>query len=252
MSEKSKFRSTSALELPSSRAVEVIDLRRGSVKIRHNVDAGTIELPDEALLRTLIPLDFDDLEAVREFIEKTGNPDVDIETGAVGDFESVADLFALEDVQRAARSFVGFDDAWDGWQPGDKQRSERSTIDIAALQYEMLDLAERRMVAVLDTYVSHLGGSRLVPHGHELPPAPSPIVLAGQLYNHIAEGSEPLVCANERCLSYFLKQQGRAKHDQRRRSGVKYCKDTCNKAQHARNARARDRAADATFSDRRS
>jgi hypothetical protein len=60
-----------------------------------------------------------------------------------------------------------------------------------------------------------------------------------ELFNHIAEGAEYRTCANEACGRWFVRQQGRSAHDQRRRSGVKFCSYTCARQQTQRNYRRR-------------
>jgi len=62
-----------------------------------------------------------------------------------------------------------------------------------------------------------------------------------ELYNHIVEQAEYRVCANEMCGKVFVRQEGRAIHDQRRTKGVKYCTASCARAQAQRNYRYRKR-----------
>ena len=60
-----------------------------------------------------------------------------------------------------------------------------------------------------------------------------------ELFNHIAEGAIYGTCANESCGRWFVRQQGRAEHDQRRRTGVKYCSHACARQQTQRSYRRR-------------
>ncbi len=66
-----------------------------------------------------------------------------------------------------------------------------------------------------------------------------------ELFNHIAEGEVYKTCANERCGRWFVRQQGRSAHNQRRRTGVKFCSYACSRAstQRAYNQRKREQRA---------
>lgn len=63
-----------------------------------------------------------------------------------------------------------------------------------------------------------------------------------ELFNHIAEGAEYKTCQNETCGRMFVRQTGRAQHDQRRTSGVKFCDARCARAQSQREWKRRRRA----------
>lgn len=60
-----------------------------------------------------------------------------------------------------------------------------------------------------------------------------------ELFNHIAERAIYKTCMNETCGRWFVRQQGRSVHDQRRRSGVKFCSYTCARQQTQCNHRRR-------------
>jgi hypothetical protein len=65
-----------------------------------------------------------------------------------------------------------------------------------------------------------------------------------QLANHIAESAEYRRCKAEGCGRLFVRQQGRAKHDQHRVRGVlSFCSDTCANRQSQRDHRRRKAAA---------
>lgn len=52
-----------------------------------------------------------------------------------------------------------------------------------------------------------------------------------ELFNHVAESAIIKDCANDTCSRLFVRQTGRSAHGQRRRSGVRFCTDTCARAQ---------------------
>lgn len=60
-----------------------------------------------------------------------------------------------------------------------------------------------------------------------------------QLYNHIVEGAQYKICANETCGQIFVRQQGRSETRQRKSEGVKYCSSKCARAQAQRELRRR-------------
>lgn len=51
-----------------------------------------------------------------------------------------------------------------------------------------------------------------------------------ELFNHVAEKAVYKTCANETCGRWFVRQQGRAVHDQHRSRGVKFCSYRCARA----------------------
>ena len=65
-----------------------------------------------------------------------------------------------------------------------------------------------------------------------------------ELFNHIVEGAIYKTCMNETCGRWFVRQQGRSAHDQRRRSGVRFCSYTCARQQTQRSHRRRRRQPD--------
>jgi hypothetical protein len=64
-----------------------------------------------------------------------------------------------------------------------------------------------------------------------------------QLVNDLAANETVHRCANETCGRPFVRQLGRSTYGGHRRSGTRYCSNTCAKAQYQREKRRRDRAA---------
>lgn len=60
-----------------------------------------------------------------------------------------------------------------------------------------------------------------------------------ELFNHLAEHATYRKCANETCGRLFVRQSGRARFDQHRTSGVRFCSATCARAQRDHRRRRR-------------
>lgn len=67
-------------------------------------------------------------------------------------------------------------------------------------------------------------------------------VCALELFNHVAEDAAYKICANARCGRLFVRQEGRARHGQHRIEGVRFCSESCLRAQKQRDYRARQSA----------
>jgi hypothetical protein len=76
-------------------------------------------------------------------------------------------------------------------------------------------------------------------------PAEIPLVTlcALELFNHMVEGAEYRICANERCQRRFVNQQGRAEKGQHRSRGVMCCSLACARATAQRMYRLRRKSA---------
>lgn len=60
-----------------------------------------------------------------------------------------------------------------------------------------------------------------------------------ELFNHVSEEALYKDCANEVCQRPFVRQIGRSRYGQRRRTGVRFCSHTCARAQAQRDYRRR-------------
>ena len=67
-------------------------------------------------------------------------------------------------------------------------------------------------------------------------------VLCLMIYNDVAAGAPYRRCQNEACGGRFRVKEGGAKYGQHRSKGVRYCSDSCQQAQKAREYRRRQRA----------
>lgn len=199
------------------------------------------ELPDEAAIRLLAPLDLASFEDLADFISVTGPPFADWRVGT--ETRNDPHMFELDDLQRATRHLLGealYPDPWDGWQPDHRHRTEGGSVLAIGPELSEPDESERFFALVMNNYLRH-SGPRLIPAKSPPVAMASPFALCAQLYNLWFDQSPIRVCANETCRSPFSKQFGRAKSGQGRTKGVKYCDANCAKAQYQRERRRRDR-----------
>jgi hypothetical protein len=73
----------------------------------------------------------------------------------------------------------------------------------------------------------------------EVPRTTAYSAMAVQIFNDISTGTAWRRCANETCGDLFARQQGRAEAGQHRTTGVRYCTNSCAKAQVERERRRR-------------
>ena len=216
-------------------------------QVLNRVDLEPQDLASDAVLKMLLSADLQDLDSVDSLIAVVGSPDPELKNDAVENYRTTLELTALDDVQRAVRQYTQYSeqpwegDPWLGWMPGLRTRSGRT--ELRHVEHETWSTGTRNMVSVINTYVAPFCGPRIVDAAAtDRVTGPAPAALSAQLFNLLADGIDSRRCANENCTTFFSRQEGRAKHDQHRRTGIKYCSQRCARAQSARERRREKRA----------
>jgi hypothetical protein len=137
----------------------------------------------------------------------------------------------LVSAYRVVRGEVGVDEAeWQVLPAGQQPTSLRDAANVIAIAVEW----------ALKPYSPHVFFSPVPVPG--LRPTADGMVYVRccvELYNHIVEGADYRVCANETCGRLFVRQRGRAQHGFYRREGVRFHDASCARAQTQREYRRR-------------
>ena len=211
-----------------------------------------LALPGEFYLREVIDLDLASAEAITEFI------------GAWGSLEAPGPLFEtaeminpyfvkavcnatrennhIEAFRVWARLLRDMVKMWNVVQGGESLRElvaqwESSWSAPSRPEGVLGELATWLNVGLAPFQVHTLVGRDAAKYGVPFPSLFSVACL--QLANHIAENARYSRCANETCGRLFVRQRGRAKHNQHRTTGVDFCSRHCAWAQGQREWRRR-------------
>jgi hypothetical protein len=163
----------------------------------------------------------------------------------------------------AAHCIRDLDAAWLALNGGEDNITLSSPADPPDgwTQELLCDFLIQMMTTLLLPLSPQLGSSFTLHVGHELnngqpvragveplrepPDLPLYTLCALELFNHMLQGAEYRICANERCNRRFVLQQGRSEKGQHRSRGVKYCSPACARATAQRTYRQRRKRAEA-------
>ncbi|MGW7598159.1 hypothetical protein [Streptomyces antimycoticus] len=220
-------------------------------------------LPDEFYLRVLQHYDGDsDMQEIVDLIRTYGqlclDDFVEWDGGSMGNWEqrSIALQDRMEYMQKRKEGFLAPETLLRRWEAAphlDRLRFLRDGWIVASATGDLAEYAQlfedikhgqsierttRDWVDGLNKGLSAAHPRIEHPFAHE-----EGATLFGasclQLYNHMMEGAQYKICANESCGQFFVRQQGRSASLQRKNEGIKYCSSKCARAQAQRELRRR-------------
>lgn len=225
--------------------------------------AGAVELPAELAVREVPRLAPDNQSALVAFMEQwgpltawPGNPGALLPRREQQEFVGLEvfddprnDIAPIKLVSAHVRALQAVIEHWDSYN------NERDDAGVLRAWPSNGFNKPRSIGVAWDWWTDHLNAA-LAPfrlqvivesddatgtlrHGWERPPVTAYSALALQVFNDVSTGTAWRHCANEPCRNLFVRQRGRADHDQNRSTGVKYCTSNCAKAQVQRELRRR-------------
>jgi hypothetical protein len=218
-------------------------------------------LPEEWVLRELPKLDLEDWDVVTNTVSAFGVIDGSLDfmqpllpiRPPTGDIEFVSIWVTdVVDHLRTARAvlnhwlaFMADEDPTAAWENEGFPIHEAATAEdafITALNHGLRAFAPRVELRLLDDG----GPTAFDPDQAAFKGRPLPGLYEGitlQIRNLIFDGLPVRTCQNKTCGNLFVRQQGRAEHEQNRTVGVMYCRHSCAKTEAQRTFRKKKRDA---------